>query len=112
PFSTDHAEAAYTFYQLETHVEDDSMRIGLPIAAGSGYAGATKAFVRLGPPVAKMRVRLSGERVGEWPVVLPPNDFESGGVMYVVEKSKVNRRAPKIMPDADTRMYAVDAEYV
>lgn len=76
--STSHLQAIYTHYRLESRYEEITHRVQLPVAKGNIASGSnnnpitalrTCRIVALGPSTLTRRVRISAERVGEYPQI-------------------------------------------
>ena len=116
-WSDDQKQAIYTYFRLESVIERTENRVALPIArqdSSSQTGGAdqdTLAVLRMAPATAKRRIKLSCERIGKWPVIWKPIDFEAGGFKHKLLWCDTNHRPPE--PTGDGRkIHAIDAEYL
>lgn len=101
----DHQDHMYNYWKMESKYTDDRTKVQLPVASGPNPSSSpsndpTSVVVTLANGVAKRVVRLTGERVGRWPVAPTPADYvdsETGIqaiMMEVVSLPSVEERGP------------------
>ena len=79
-YSVSNKQNVYTTYQCETLYKTRKMRVAMPIAKPSPSSTApdltdSTAFVELAPPQTVCIIRISGERVGQWPEFPDPEEI-------------------------------------
>lgn len=112
-YSEGHLAAMYLHYNVDVRYDSNQMRVALPIALGAeepnDEADSVK-LIALARPVAKMRVRISGERTGNWPNMPKKEDFSFNGITCWVLDYKLNARPPRLTGDGTSRLYVSDLE--
>ncbi len=116
-YSLDQQTAIYSFYQIDSIIKRDKHRVGLPISTTSGSTpGPTSPTVKvctLAMTGSIRTVRIHGERLGQWPVMLTDDDFKDGnGIMNFNLESHLNARAPILSNNGKTYYYGYDQELV
>lgn len=104
-YSTSQLAAPYTYFQAETTYYSKMMRAAHPIATavytgvGVDTSDATR-LIGLSRPQGRMRIRLMGERTGNWPEFPDPEAYGapySGSVQYATNTNS-SLGAPGIAP--------------
>lgn len=106
----DHRNAIYTFFRMESHFIRNENRVQLPIAATNSSSGDTSAVIRLAKATAKRTIKLAAERIGKWPSLWEPKDFEVAGFKHKLLNFHPNHRPPEATGDGKV-LYAIDATY-
>ncbi|MDE2102947.1 MAG: hypothetical protein KGL39_37230 [Patescibacteria group bacterium] len=114
-YSADQAAAVYQHYQLDSEFERQRHRAAMPIAASSnGYDPTLPTVVvcDLAPTTCIRIIRIHGERLGTWPVMVAQDqDFvDSNGIQNFYLRGTIKPRAPILSSDGHTYFYGADAE--
>lgn len=110
--SQEQKTAIYSYFRMESHFERNENRVQLPFAKqNSVTTGDTCAVIRLAKPTSKRRIKIAAERIGKWPQLWEPKDFEVAGFKHKLLTFVPNHRPPEPTGDGKIR-YVIDAEYV
>ncbi|MGD9644323.1 MAG: hypothetical protein AB7U73_01335 [Pirellulales bacterium] len=114
-YSSAQFEAIYTHYQIGGEYLIDHHRCQCPIA-GSAVGPRptqTSALITLALPTAQRVITIAAERADKWPTIHAPKDYvdEAGG-RAVLLSHRILPQPPKLAPDGQQKLYAVDAEFV
>jgi hypothetical protein len=115
-WSEESAQHLYTYYQLENHYLDDSLRIQLPVAQFSNTSeglDATSAVVRLGAGVAQRLIIVDAERANQWPNLPAITDFtDRAGIENKLLLNRIVPLAPRLGSDGRTFVYGIRGAYL
>jgi hypothetical protein len=114
--SSDHQEAIYTHYKLESAYKQKRNRLQLPISGQVALLSAgtpTSRIVGIGLPTWQRRIKIVAERIGDSPVVAEPREsyaFGPGGAAVLVH-SIITPQTPERTADGKL-LHRVSAEYL
>lgn len=117
--SDSHAEAIYTFWQLDSTYDTDEGLVALPVA-GSVVAGTSQQqaeardsvrVISLHPPICTRSIRLAGERAGKRPELPKMATFtDSAGIKHT-RLRRIVKPATSTRTADGQELFRVDAEY-
>lgn len=112
--SDEHQQFLYTYYRSTAKYFIDSHRAAMPIGRDRGNPSSTSpvTVVRLGPEVAHMTLRISGERVGKAVGLPKPAKFTDSptGITYHLLDYRIHPESVGLTADAK-QIFKCDAEY-
>jgi hypothetical protein len=108
----DVATNIYTYYQVDSHYDNEDNVIACPIGAASSNSTDTFAFVNLSPRNTIRTIRVAAERVGAWPKIPAPQKLITWGTLKMrLLSHHLTPKAPKLNPAGSVYLYSMDAEY-
>lgn len=111
--SEEHKEAIYEHYQIDSKILRKENRVQLPIAKSIQSNQDTSRTIRLAAPTCKRVIRVTGERVGDWPVLFRPVDFvDHNGIRHDLLTWEPTMRNKELSADGSTYTHALEAEYM
>jgi len=127
PHSPSHRTAMYTNYEVVSRYLVNKLRVALPIAGepkreGSSSQNSDNKKASAAPSVAvialsargiaKRIIRITAERVGHWPAIPAPADYQDAGGKASLLNYWIEPSAPKKTVDGRKKIYRVEAEYI
>lgn len=107
--------ATYNFARASSEYDTTGGRIGLPVAnppPDSGDRGDDLAIIRLHRPSTIRTLKFDAERLGAWPVIPAPVDYEpAGGGQAVLIRWKLTPLPPQMTADGKALFYRIRGEY-
>lgn len=111
-YSQDHLEAMWTHCNIEAHYPTNEGIVQMPYGDALPNSVATSAMIRLHSPMAKLVLRVSAERIGDWPKIPAKRRFvDANGITYVPLSYRPNFRPPTFLGDS-RQLYVIDLEAV
>lgn len=107
-------ESLYTFYHIETTFETKGKRLALPIAKSVDTSGVASEdadevkIIELGPGITHRIVSIRAERIGAWPAMPLPGDYEDSETPSFLLDHSLITHAPELMPDANVLAYRAE----
>lgn len=112
-YTPEHDAGMFVHYKVDVIYQTKRNRVALPIARGGSEESEDDDSVKLvdlARPTGKVKIRISGERTGDWPLMPKNEDFEASMIKYWVLDYKLNARPPRLTGDGSTRLYVMDLE--
>lgn len=110
-YSASQAANVYTHYSIDSDYITDPGALQLPIAASSVATIETAKFISLHSATTRKIVRISAERLGDWPQIPPANTFAIGTLRAIPLKISHRGRAPRLSADRKTQIFSIDLVY-
>jgi hypothetical protein len=115
PYDKSHEQAQYTHYRIDNEYVNSVGRVVLPVANKGGTPSPGDRTVYLGvmSQAAMLRiVRVTAERLGEWPKIPKPKDFkDQNGIDHYLVDSRQIAAAPQLTADGVNSLYTITIEY-
>ncbi len=111
-YNTDQTTSMYTHANVEWIIQDNEGYVQMPVGDQSPGSVDTAVNIRLHASTAKAILKMSVERLGEYPKIPRKARFtDSGGIKYVPLSYVPNFRPPEYQGDG-RKMHVVDVEAV
>lgn len=103
----------YTSYEVSSRYSVDRMRVALPVAGEGSQrnAASVKVVTLASRGVAKRVIRIAAERVGDWPAIPAPDDYQDSLGGGALMGYRIQPSAPRKTVDGRKSIYRVEADY-
>lgn len=116
--SASHAQALYTFATMQQEYDQYQGKVAVPLAflpsSSPGEYGKKDQIVvtTLHLPILRRRLRYEAERIGQWPEIPTPVDYDlqDGGQAHLI-RYQVRPQPPTLAADGVNLIYRVEAHY-
>lgn len=104
------ADSPWQYSQVDIIDKTFGGKIALPVSGG-GSSDPSLALIQLHRPTGMRSVKISAERMGDYPTLPLPTNITVQGVVFSYLKHETNVRQPKLSGNGRSWIYALDAEY-
>lgn len=114
PYSSQHLDAQYTFYEIDNDFPLDEHVVQIPIAAKQGDTVTdTSVALPIARTTARRIITVHAERMGRSPMInRPAAKFTADGITYtLIGMPKLNFASPPRTVDSTQRLFTVTAVY-
>jgi hypothetical protein len=98
-------------FRMDTVIDANAGYIALPISGGGASQDSSHAFIQLHRPTSRRTVRISAERVGEWPTMPPGSDITVDGIFCKFLKGKFLFGNQILAQDGVTYIYRLESQH-
>lgn len=109
--SDEHVSFPWQEFRMDTSIDVHSGYIGLPISGPANSQSASMAFIQLHRPTSKRIVRVSSERIGQWPTMPPGTDITVDGIFCKFLKGKFLFGNQVLLANAEDYLYRLESQH-
>lgn len=109
PWEDEHYGNPYIAYDIDSRYDIDEMNVACPKARPSDDDGDDISVFSLGRPVPLRVIKLRAERVGDWPKIPIPEDYDDPVGRAKLLRCSVNPMEPRLGPDTTSVIYSMEA---
>lgn len=109
--SDSHRAFPWQEFRMDTTIDVNSGYIALPISGAASPQSDSHAFIQIHRPTSRRTIRISAERLGEWPTMPSGVDITVDGIFCKFLKGKFLFGNQTLMPDGVTYLYRLESQH-